>query len=325
MQMAFGYSAPLILETAVVHGYFDTLAESPKTADDVAAATGTSPRGARVILTALVSLELLARDDDGRYRLTAESDAFLVSGRPAYRGGIIRHTSTQLIPRWMGIHDVVRTGRPVSSVNQQGAGAEFFEQFVESLFPMSRAAAAALAGELRIAEASDTVSVLDIAAGSGVWSITLAEQSPHVRVTAVDWPGVIPVTKRVAERQGVADRVTFVEGDLKEADFGSGHHVATLGHILHSEGEQRSRDLVAKVHDALAPGGTIAIAEWIMDDDRRGPAGAALFAVNMLVNTDEGDTFTFAEMSSWLADAGFVNVRLFDAPSMSPLILADRA
>src|SRR5437867_3565850 len=86
--------------------------------------------------------------------------------------------------------------------------------------------------------------VFVVAAGSGVWGIALAQKSPQVRVTAVDWAKVIPVTRRYAERFGLLDRFSFVEGDIAEADFGSGHNLATLGHILHSEGTDRSRQLL---------------------------------------------------------------------------------
>ena len=112
------------------------------------------------------------------------------------------------------------------------------------------------------------VSVLDLAAGSGVWGIALAQSSNQVRVTAVDWPGVLPVTRKTVARFGLADRFTFNEGDLLDASFGSGHNVATLGHILHSLGREDSKTLLNRTFQALAPGGTIAIAEFLVNDDR---------------------------------------------------------
>ncbi len=279
------------------------------------------------ILGVLVGIELLRRDGD-RYGLTEESAAFLVSTKPAFQGGLYRHISTQLVPTWLKLEQTVRTGKPERAANQQEHGAEFFGQFVEDILPMSYAAAQVLADtladELRPAGGSGQVKVLDIAAGSGVWGIALAQKSPAVHVTAVDWPAVTPVTRRIAQRFGVGDRLQTVDGDLLEADFGAGYRVATLGHILHSEGEARSRKLLKKVFDALAPGGTIAIAEFVPNDDRSGPPAALIFAVNMLVNTDEGDTFTFAEMSGWLKEAGFEKPRQLEAPSVSPLVLASK-
>lgn len=322
-QLAFGFAAPLILEAAVRLGLVDVLEDGAKPLEEIAGRIGASPRGTRALLDALVGLEFL-RKQQARYELTDESAAFLVSSRPEFQGGIFKHVSRQLLPHWMELTESVRTGRPAAAVNRRDIGGEFFRQFVEDLFPRGYPVAQRVAEELKIAEAVQPVRVLDVAAGSGVWSIALAECSPHVTVTAVDWPEVIPVTRRVAEGHGLAGRYKFVAGDLLEVDFGGGFHIATLGHILHSEGEARSRRLLEKVFEATAPGGTVVIAEIVPDEDRAGPAHTLIFAVNMLVHTEEGDTFTFGEISSWLREAGFENHRRLEAPAPSPLILADK-
>jgi O-methyltransferase involved in polyketide biosynthesis len=140
----------------------------------------------------------------------------------------------------------------------------------------------------------------------------------------VDWPEVIPVTKRVAAKHDVADRFSYVAGDILDVDLGQDHHVATLGHILHSEGAERSQKLLERVFAALASGGSIVIAEFTPDRDRRGPATPLIFGVNMLVNTDHGDVFTFDEIKSWLKAAGFRKVRQLKAAGPSPLILAEK-
>jgi len=324
MQFAWGYAVPLIIEAALEQHLFDRLDKGPKTADELAAETGASPRGLRMIANALVAMQFLAKDAQGRYALTPESAAFLVTTKPSFQGGLFRHVSTQLLPKWMQLAEIVKTGKPANHVNQEGDGSDFFQKFVEDIFPMSYPAAKALGESLKLAATGAPVRVLDLAAGSGVWGVALAQQSPAVTVTAVDWPGVLPATRRVAARFGLADRFTFVAGDLVNAPFGTGHHVATLGHILHSEGEANSRSLLKKTFDALAPGGTIAVAEFVANDARTGPPNAMIFAVNMLVNTDAGDTFTMAEITRWLTEAGFKDVRTLDAPGPSPLILATK-
>lgn len=325
LQFSFAYAPPLMIEAAVKHGLFDALADGEKSADDLAAATKTSVRGVRILLNGLVGLGLLTHPKPGHYELTPEAAAFLVKGRPAYMGGFFRHTSSQLIPKWLNLTEIVRTGKPAAAVNAEGEGAAFFEQFVEDIFPLSRRAAMGLADHLNLPAATSPVSVLDLASGSGVWGVTLAEKSKQVRVTAVDWDGVMPVTKRVAARHGVGDRFTYVAGDLDSVEFGKNHQIATLGHILHSEGIERSKSLLKKTFASLAPGGTIAIAEWLVAEDRNGPPPGLIFAVNMLVNTERGDTFSFGEISRWLTAAGFTNPRLVeDLPCPSPLILATK-
>jgi 3-hydroxy-5-methyl-1-naphthoate 3-O-methyltransferase len=323
MQFAWGYAPTLIIQAAVQHRLFDLLGESPKTIKELAKKTGASARGLTAIANALVGFNFLSRQGD-RYRLTPESAAFLVSTRPGYLGALYNHMSQQILPKWLHLPDVVRSGKPADLVNEQKRGAAFFAQFVEAIFPMSYLSARALGEHLKISKTKRPVSVLDIAAGSGVWGIALAEQSPLVSISAVDWPEVLKVTKKVAKQRGVGDRLKTIPGDLLKVDFGTGHQVATLGHILHSEGRERSRQLLRKLFKALAPGGTIVIAEFVPNDARTGPPAPLIFAVNMLVNTTEGDTFTFAEMSQWLREAGFTKPRQLDAGGVSPLILATR-
>lgn len=241
MQFAWGYSIPLMIEAALEHHVFDVLDKGPRTLEEISAQTGASARGLGAIMNGLVSFQLLAKDSGQRYALTPESAAFLVSGKPAFQGGIFKHISGQLMPKWMQLSQIVRTGRAAAAVNQEGEGAEFFQQLVEDIFPMSYPAAKALGESLHLGQSNAPIRVLDLAAGSGVWGIALAQQSPRVSVTAVDWAGVLPATRRIAARFGVADRFQMVPGDLLTADFGSGHNIAMLGHILHSEGEQRSR------------------------------------------------------------------------------------
>lgn len=326
MQFAWGFAAPLIIDAAMRHRVFDVLDAGPKTVAELAVATGASMRGLRAILDALVGLELLARQGD-RYANTPESSTFLVSSKPSFHGGMIKHLNQQILSSWKDLPDIVATGKPATEVNAPKPGAEFFRAFVEDLFAMNFPAAKTLADHLAQAgggDANRAMKVLDIAAGSGVWGIAVAQRFPQARVTAVDWPTVAEITRDVAKRHGVGDRLSALPGDLLEVDFGRGYQLATLGHILHSEGEARSRTLLAKVFESLAPGGTIAIAEFMPNDDRTGPPIPLLFAVNMLVHTQSGDVFTFPQIAGWLREAGFKDARKLDAPAPSPLILATK-
>jgi SAM-dependent methyltransferase len=324
MQLAWGYVPPLVLEAAIRHRIFDLLDGGPKTVSEIQKETGASERGLSAVMNALVGLNFLAKDKQGYFSLTPESATFLVSTKPSFQGGMLRHGSEQLIPKWLHLNEVVMTGEPAAAVNKEESGGDFFQQFVNDIFPLSYPAAQVLSRHYSANGAAPAVRVLDLAAGSGVWGIAMAQGSEKVSVTAVDWPEVIPVTHKTVARFGLTDRFSFVEGDLLQVDFGSGHNLATLGHILHSEGSERSQALLKKTFQALAPGGTIAIAEFLVNADRTGPLNALFFAVNMLVNTETGDTYSFEEISSWLKAAGFTDARTLDAPGPSPLILATK-
>src|SRR5262245_5818098 len=323
-QFGFAYAPPLIISAGVNNRIFDALQSGGKTVERLAKETGASVRGLRAIMDALVGMELLNKDRQSKYSLTPESEAFLVGGKPGTLTGFFGSILPIMASRWLRLTDIVREGRPVVAVNQETEGTEFFSQLVETIIPMSYPGAQELADHLKLANTKGQVRAIDLAAGSGIWGIALTQKSPQVRVTAVDWPGMIPTTKRITEKFGVRDRFDFIEGDLSEANFGSGYDIATLGHILHSEGEQRGRQLLKKVFPALKSGGIIAVAEWLVNDERTKPLPSLMFSVQMLVNTEEGDTFSFNEIKTWLEKAGFKKVRKLDAPGPSPLILATK-
>lgn len=323
LQLAWGFAPTLIVATALRHRIFDLLEASPATLQQLVQRTGASERGLRAILNALVGIEFLRRDKD-QYHLTPESTEYLVSNKPTYYGTYFTHMTSQLLPVWLHLDEAVQTGKAVDPVNQQHQGQTFFREFVESLFPLNYPAARTLGEHLEIHRSQGRVSVLDIGAGSGVWGIALAHLSRHVRVTAVDWPEVLNVTRRVAVREGVPDRITTVAGDLLQVSLGKDHQLAIIAHILHNEGRERGQALLRRAFLALAPRGTLAISEFLPNDERTSPPNALIFAVNMLVHTEHGDTFSFREISQWLADAGFEKPRLLEVPAPSPLILASK-
>lgn len=321
MQFGWGYAPPLIIEAAVRTGLFDALETGPKSAKDLAAATNTSERGVIAIMDALVGLALAARDRDGQYLLTPESEAFLVSSRPGYLGGFFAHVSRDLIPGWLPLTDSLRTGQPMRSVNVEDQGTEFFSSFVEALFPLGYRGALSAAHALAFPNDAP-IQVLDVAAGSGVWGIGFAETYPRARVTAVDWAGVIPTTQKVVARRGLSERYDYIAGDIGEVDFRTGYDVATLGQILHSEGDQRSQQLLRRVFQALKPGGMILIAEFLVNDDRTGPPGSLIFSVNMLLHTTVGRAYTFPEIAGLLYAAGFENPRVLQDQFPSLIVAA---
>ncbi|MGA8011956.1 MAG: methyltransferase [Candidatus Acidiferrales bacterium] len=218
----------------------------------------------------------------------------------------------------------MRTGKPGESQVDSPQAAGFFEELVGNILPIAYPGARVVAEALGVSRAVEPVSVLDIGAGSGVWGIALAQASPQVRVTAVDLPGVLPVTRKIAQQFGVAGQFTCAGKDIFQDDLGSGYSVATLGHILHMASPDRNRFLLKNIFRALAPGGTLVIGEFIVNEDRTGPVEPLAFAVNMLVHTEQGNAYTLGEIRSWLQEAGFVNVRTLAAPAPSPLILADK-
>jgi len=325
MEMIWGYAPPMILATAVHNKVFDLLDAGPKTVDELAKASGNSARGLRAIMNALVGFQFLSKTPDGRYALTPESAAFLVSSKPGYLGKFVEFSGLKSIQTWLPLPEIVRTGKPNTAINQQDAGESFFQDLVEPIFAMSYPATQVAGQALGLENAKTPVKILDIGAGSGVWGIGLAQQSPQVSVTAQDLPGVLEVTRRMVARFNLADRFSYLPGDFHNVDFGTGYNLVTIGHILHMLSVDQCRQLLKKTAAALAPKGTVVISEFLVNQDRSGPPMPLIFAVNMLAHTENGDTFSFEEIGGWLKEAGLVNARKIEPGGPVGLVLADRA
>ncbi|UGY93639.1 acetylserotonin O-methyltransferase [Streptomyces gobiensis] len=315
--------ATQVLITAVELGLFSHLAAGARTAEEAAAAAGAAPRGVRRILDALTGLGYL-ESEGGTYELTAVSRRFLVRDSPSYLGDMC-HETRALWDQWPRLTDVVRSGEPTARWEEESAGREHFPQLVSAWFPMSFGAARAAVAALPQHTRAGIRRVLDVAAGSGAWSLAFALDLPQVRVTTVDHPEVTAVTRTFTERFGVADRYEHICGNLREVPFGNGYDLVTLGYIVHTEGPDWGRRLIEKSYAALRDGGTLLIGDMIPDDTRTGPDIPLVFAAtDLLLFSQDGDVFTMRDYRTWLTDAGFRSVEAVDVLAPSPLLVATK-
>lgn len=318
-QISFAFFLSRTLAAGLQLGVFSHLAAGREAAADVAHAAGASERGTAMLLDALVGLQLVTKAG-GRYRLTPLSARYLVRESPDYLGAMMEEDS--LWESWGHLTEAVRTGRPPRRVEQQAEAERFFPVLIRSLHVMNREPARATARALGAGTARHGLRVLDVACGSAVWGIAFAEADPQARLTLQDFPAVLEHTRGYLQRAGVLDRCDFLPGDLKRVDFGADRYdVALLGNIVHSEGEASSRDLFARLHRALKPGGRVAVIDLVANEERTGPPFAVIFALNMLVNTEAGSTYTLSEYRRWLQGAGFRRVETADVGANSPLII----
>jgi ubiquinone/menaquinone biosynthesis C-methylase UbiE len=303
--------------------FFTHIKNGKQTVKEIARAAKASERGTRRLLDALVGLGYLNKKDNA-YGLEPVSERFLVRGQPTFLGPMVNETRI-VWESWSHLTEVVKSGRPFTAVDTEQTGRDFFPKLVAAIFPMSYGAATAAAQMIPEKTRNRIKNILDVAAGSAAWSIAFAQAIPDARVTVVDYPEVNRVARRFTERLGVADRYDYIEGNLREVDFGSKKYdLVILGHIIHTEGEKWGRQLIKKSSRALRDGGLLLIGEMVPNDDRTGPALPLVFGLNMLLNTEHGDVFTMREYREWLKAAGFKKVSTIDAPGPSPLILASK-
>lgn len=319
MDTAWGFTRTQVLKTGVELDIFTQIEKGHTNSKALAQAIGASERGVRILLNALVGLKVLEKGG-AQYQLTEGARLFLSKSSPAYMGEWLLHVN-QLMPAWAHLTEVVRSGVPPQKVEGDGDRGEFFSRLVAGLFTMNapgaQAAAKAIVGQ------RSALRILDIGAGSGVWGIAFAQQDPLARVTLADYPKVLTIATQFVTERGLANRFEYLAGNFREVDFGREQYdVAILGHICHSEGARNTKTLFQRIRRAMKPGGRLLIAEFLVDEERKVETFPLLFAVNMLVNTEEGDTFTLSELRTWLEEAGFKTVETLAAPAPSPLIVA---
>ncbi len=321
-ETAFGFMATRVLVTGVDLGIFTCIANGNHTTDEISRATSASPRGMEIILNALTSIGYLKKNEK-KYELTTLSEKFLIKGKASYYGDFVQHIDN-LWDSWGNLTMVTKNGTPVRRI-EKDQGPEFFEQMVAQIFPMSYPCARAAAESLGVGSSWKKLKILDVASGSGAWGIAFAEKDNMTAVTALDYPNVLEVTRKIVAKFNLEKSFNYLAGDLKEIDFGKDNYdLIILGHICHSEGAARTKELLLRVQKALKEKCKVLIAEMIPDDERKSEVFPLMFAANMLINSSDGNTFTLKEFREWLENAGFSDMTTIEAQGPSPLIVATK-
>jgi 3-hydroxy-5-methyl-1-naphthoate 3-O-methyltransferase len=216
---------------------------------------------------------------------------------------------------------VVRQGHPVPREEMHARGDDWTVPFIAA---MHRNAALRAPALVRAVGMGGVRRLIDIGGGSGAYSIAFARESAELVAEVFDLATVVPIARRHAEEAGLADRIQTRVGDLRRDAFGAGHDLALLSAICHMLGPDEIRDLLRRIFAALAPGGRLAIQDHVMAEDRTSPRAGALFAINMLVGTPQGGTYTEGEYRGWLEEAGFAGIRRVPLQGPNDLMLGTR-
>jgi ubiquinone/menaquinone biosynthesis C-methylase UbiE len=319
-----GYQRTMALKAAIELDVFTAIAEGAKTPAALAIRCQASERGMRILCDYLVVIGFLTKNSQ-LYGLTNDSAIFLDRHSPAYMGSVAGFlTMPEIMDTSKDLTAVVRKGGTL--VNDHGTVAPSDPKWVEfarSMAPMMIPAAEAIAGIVK-ADAGEKWKVLDIAAGHGMFGITLAKQNPNAEIVALDWPRVLDVATENAAKAGVAARHHRIPGSAFEADFGSGYNLILLTNILHHFDPVMIELLLRKVRASLAPNGRAVTLEFVPNEDRVSPPVPASFALVMLASTPEGDAYTFGEYQRMFRDAGYSAIEQFPLTGMPQTVLVAR-
>ena len=305
LETARSFQPAAVLAAAAELGVFDALADGPLDVEALARRIEGDVRATTILADALAALELVTKRD-GRYANAAGVADVLTEGG-AHRGSaIVRHLANCL-RGWAQLAGVVRRGAPAERGPSVRGEAGDLESFIEAMDDVSRGPAEKLVPEIG---PPPFTHLLDVGGGPATWTILFLQARPEAAATLFDRPDVLPIAERHIAAAGMSDRVTLVGGDFAADPLPGGADLAWVSGIVHQNSRRENRDLFAKVRAALTDGGRILIRDVVMDENHVSPSGGALFAVNMLVHTPLGGTFTFEELAEDLAASGFDKAKL---------------
>jgi SAM-dependent methyltransferase len=287
-----------VLLTAIELRLFSLIGGDALTSADVAARAGSDSRATDRLLNALCAMQLLTKHE-GRFRNTPDSRRYLDDASPEYAAGL-GHTAG-LWHTWTGLTEAVRQGRPAMRATIDDRGDAWLEPFIAAMHYRAVQHGPAIA---RLVGLERVHRVLDVGGGSGAFAMAFAAHQPGLEAVVFDLPGVVPITRRHIAAAGLEGRVAVAVGDYLADPLPRGFDLVFLSAVVHSNAPDENGRLLRACAAALNPGGRVAVVDWVMDDDRVAPPAGAFFALNMLVATDHGDTFTDGEIRGWMTDAG---------------------
>jgi SAM-dependent methyltransferase len=300
--IAYAFQESRILLTAHELGIFTAIGGGKHTSGGIASLLGTDPRATDRLMNALCAMGLLEKEN-GRFSNSPAAAQCLVQGSPGYLGGLM-HT-VHLWGTWTTLTGAVRAGTGILPRPGSDGGEEWVSAFIAAMHDRAVRQAPAVVGQLDLAGVSR---VLDVGGGSGAYAMAFVRAKAGLSAVVFDLPNVLPLTASYIERDGLSGRVSTVAGDYLRDDLGSGFDVVFLSAIIHSNSPGENAKLIRKCARALRPGGCVVVQDFIMDEERVAPSHGAFFALNMLVGTEAGDTYTESEVSSWMIAAGLSGV-----------------
>jgi SAM-dependent methyltransferase len=319
------YQVSAALKAGIELGLFTAIAEGNKTVPTIAGRCNASERGVRILCDFLTIAGFLSKGNSREYDLAPDAAVFLNAHSPAYMGTVVDFIlRPELTAPFNDLTRIVRTG--TTTMPDKGTVTEehpAWETFARAMMPMMAMPAQQLAAMVSC-PTDRPIRILDIAASHGLFGIAFAQRYPNAHVTALDWPKVLEVATENAGKMGVGDRLELLPGDAFAVPFGSGYDLVLLTNFLHHFDPPTNEELLRKVHASLAPGGQAAALEFVPNPDRVTPPGAAAFSMMMLGSTPSGDAYTFEELRSMFANAGFSQSEVKDVPmSIQRVVIAN--
>jgi 2-polyprenyl-3-methyl-5-hydroxy-6-metoxy-1,4-benzoquinol methylase len=318
VQTMRGFQESRVILTGIELNVFAALGGGA-TAVQVAAKIGTDARATEMLLNALVAMEMLVKSDEV-FHSTRVTSRYFGGQSPDDARAAMMHI-VHLWERWSTLTECVRAGTSVKRQEAAEARDDWTESFIAAMHRNARARAPQVVEAVGV---QGSRRMLDVGGGSGAYSIAFAQANEMLQVELLDLPEVLPIAQRHIDEASLGNRIKTRPGDLRTDLFGKGFDVILISAICHMLGPDDNRDLLRRCHAAMAPKGRVVISDFILEADKTAPKQAALFALNMLVGTRDGSSYSENEYGAWLREAGFENVSCKRLPGPAHLMVGRR-
>lgn len=286
-------------------------------AGDVAARIGAAPRSTEMLLNALTAMRLLDKRGDTFTNTPIAARYLAAGGRDDSRAALM-HT-VHLWDTWSHLTEAVRAGGSLFHASTRDRGDSWTGAFIAAMHKNASERASAV---VRAVALDHPRRMLDVGGGSGAYAIAFAQAHPQLQVEILDLPAVTAIADRHISAANVHDRVRTRVGDLTRDALGHDYDLILLSAVCHMLSPDANRDLLKRCFAAAARGARIVIQDFILEASKTAPKAGALFALNMLVGTSAGSSYSGEEYSTWLREAGFTGVEEVGLPGPTGLIIA---
>jgi SAM-dependent methyltransferase len=318
MKISESFMEACVLGAAAELDLFSLLTAEPSTASGVAERIGGDRRCTEVLLDAAAALCLLDKSG-GVYSVPEPLQPLLTDGGEETALPMILHRMN-ILRGWAQLAWTAKRGGPCSRPSSVRGPEADRAAFVAAMHSASGPIADAVVsrwGPPRFRH------LLDVGGASGTWTLALLRAMPGARATLFDLADAVEQARQRIAASDMRARVALVAGDFYQEELPGGADLVWLSAIVHQHSRRENRELFAKAFRALERGGRIAIRDAVMEADHTAPLFGALFAINMIVNTERGGTFSFEELAEDLLAAGFDNPQLaVQASDMSSIVVA---
>ncbi|MEI6148596.1 MAG: class I SAM-dependent methyltransferase [bacterium] len=281
-----------VFQAARSSAVLDAFADGPLSAAAVAARCSLDARATGLLLDALCAVNVLLKGGD-EYRPAPVLQLL---------SGTYQDLSSQY---WAYLPAFLKSGQPMQHMDNPEEGQKQYVAQAVSLYWMMLPSATVAARMLKIGAAHQNLNILDVGAGSGVWSLTFAQHDPGASVTAVDWPGVLEVARGFAEKAGLLGRFTACPANYHAVALApAAFDVAVVANVAHLETESRLVSLFRRLHAALKPGGFLLVVD-VFHGQPGGELNSTLYELGLALRTDSGRVHGQTALETCVTEAGF--------------------